>query len=320
VQAIWAKSVENRPNKGFPLSFMGTFTRPHYSTGLLFPVENGKWQTYAACQQMYQCYLALALQADETMTIGDFGCGTGGPTRCIAQFTGAKIKAVNLTKRHLDQMARWNREENIDHRIDLVAADYHHTPFEDNSLDGVYMMESLGHSPNYKLLCKEVYRVLKPGARFTGFNWDLTDKFDESDPDHRRIRVMIERGVGMAKMSKISDLTTAMKEAGFEIMKQRDHNEFGMKLGAKPWHFLLDEKSTRTSFLGPVFFLVSATTKGIFAGLWVLEKLRMVTPGTSRAYKTVMVSLHDGMKEGIEQEIFTPMHFWLAQKPLNAKK
>ncbi len=31
------------------------------------------------------------------------------------------------------------------------------------------------------VLCKEVFRVLKPGARFTGFDWQMTDKFDESN-------------------------------------------------------------------------------------------------------------------------------------------
>src|SRR5690242_2456774 len=63
---------------------------PHYSMGIVFPVERGGWQSYRACQQQYQSYLALSLGANEKMTIGDFGCGTGGPTRCIAQFSGAR--------------------------------------------------------------------------------------------------------------------------------------------------------------------------------------------------------------------------------------
>jgi len=145
---------------------------PHYSMGVLFPKENHKWQSYPACQQMYQCYLGLSLQANENSVLGDFGCGTGGPTRCIAQFTGAKIKAVNITKYHLQTMQKWNEEMNIAHRIEPICSDYHHTPIESNSLDGVYMCESLGHSPDYKMLCREVFRVLKPGARFTGFNWE----------------------------------------------------------------------------------------------------------------------------------------------------
>jgi sterol 24-C-methyltransferase len=291
---------------------------PHYSTGLVFPVEpyKGKYQTYPAAQQMYQCYLALALQADDTMTIGDFGCGTGGPTRCIAQFTGAKIKAVNITQRHLDQMAEWNKEAGIDHRIEPVCTDYHATPFEDNSLDGVYMMESMGHSPDYPRLCREIFRVLKPGARFTGFNWDLKESFDENNPKHREIRVKLIRGVGMPQMVKMSDFAKALKAAGFEILCQRDHNDFGMSLGSKPWHFLLSERSARTSFLGPLFFLMNPLKNSIYYSLLLMEKIYLVSPGTTKAYSTIMASLRDGMREGIKEDIFTPMHFWCAQKPL----
>lgn len=282
---------------------------PHYSMGSMFPVENGKWQTYPACQQMYQCYLGMSLSANENMTIGDFGCGTGGPTRCIAQFTGAKIKAVNVTQRHLDQMKDWNQRENIDHRIDLVRSDFHNTPFNDESLDGVYMCESLAHSPDYNKLCKEVFRVLKPGAKFTGFNWDLTEKFDENNPEHRHIRLMIERGVGMPQMVKMSVLTNAMKEAGFEILVQRDHNGFTMNLGAKPWYYILEG----TSLSLQVVF--SSMTTLIFVGLWMLEMLSMVSPGTAEAYKIIMISLKVGMEEGARQKLFTPMHYWLARKP-----
>lgn len=50
---------------------------------------------YPQAQSVYQAYLALSLglgpNAEEAV-IGDFGCGIGGPTRLIAQFTGARIK------------------------------------------------------------------------------------------------------------------------------------------------------------------------------------------------------------------------------------
>lgn len=258
---------------------------------------------------MYQCYLGMSLQANENSVIGDFGCGTGGPTRCIAQFTGAKIKAVNISEYHLKVMQKWNEEEHIDHQIELIPSDFHHTPIESNSLDGVYMCESLAHSPDYKTLCKEVFRVLKPGGKFTGFNWDLTDNFDENNREHRNIRLMIERGVGMPQMVKMSVLTEALEEAGFEILIQRDHNDFAMNLGAKPWWYLLEGNSLSLQVI------FSSMTTILFFAIWMLEKLAMVSPGTAEAYNIVMVSLKVGMEEGAKQKLFTPMHYWLARKP-----
>jgi SAM-dependent methyltransferase len=69
---------------------------------------------YPQAQSVYQCYLALKLgmrEFEEAGDIyGDFGCGTGGPTRMIAQFSGAKIVAVNINKMHLELLAKYNQE------------------------------------------------------------------------------------------------------------------------------------------------------------------------------------------------------------------
>lgn len=106
--------------------------------------------SYPQAQSVYQCYLALSLQATEQSVIGDFGCGIGGPTRCIAQFTGARIKAVNINPMHLATMKELNTAAHIDHRIELICADYHKTPIDSNSLDGVYMCESAACSFDHK--------------------------------------------------------------------------------------------------------------------------------------------------------------------------
>jgi sterol 24-C-methyltransferase len=283
---------------------------PHYSMGIVFPVEGGKWQSYRACQQMYQCYLALSLGANENMTLGDFGCGTGGPTRCITQFSGARIKAVNINKKHLAQMKKWNEEFHVDHKIELVCSDYHHTPFENDSLDGVYMCESLAHSPDYKMLCKEVFRVLKPGARFTGFNWELTENYDQNNPEHRRIRHLIEYGVGVCGLVKMSTLTEALEDAGFEILAQRDHNDFAVGIGGKPRWYLFEERSLSLRVL------FASLPRLVSSSIRLLEKLSRVPRGTAKAYDDLMVALGTGMVDGAKQRIFTPMHYWLARKPV----
>lgn len=267
---------------------------PHYSMGILFPTEGvNQWQTYPACQQMYQCYWGLSLGANEKMTIGDFGCGTGGPTRCIAQFTGANIKTVNITEYHLNQMKEWNKQEGLSDRIELIHSDYHHTPIESDSLDGVYMCESLAHSPDYNMLCTEVFRVLKPGAnKFTGFNWELTEKFDENNEEHCRVRLMIERGVGVPQLVKMCHLTQALEQAGFQVLVQRDHSDFGEVLEEsrgiiswreipRHWKWCLRPRPRHCI--------------GVFG---LLKKIGMVAPGTTEAYESVLISLKSGTSRG----------------------
>ena len=35
---------------------------------------------------------------------------------------------------------------------------------------------------------QEVYRVLKPGGCFAGYEWCATDKYDPSNPEHKSVR------------------------------------------------------------------------------------------------------------------------------------
>ena len=153
-------------------------------------------------------------------------------------------------------------------------------------------------------------RRAERGARFTGFNWELTEKYDEDNPEHRRIRHKIEYGVGVCQLVKMSDLTEALKQAGFEVITQRDHSDFGVSLGGKRWWYMFEEGSrplqVLMSFVGKLLSMENM--------MWVAEKLRVVPPGTARAHD-LMHSLGTGMQEGGEHEIFTPMHYWLARKP-----
>lgn len=81
----------------------------------VFPTEDrSHWMNYPQAQSVYQCFLALKLgmrEFEEAGDVyGDFGCGVGGPTRMIAQFSGAKIVAVNINKMHLEYLAKYNEE------------------------------------------------------------------------------------------------------------------------------------------------------------------------------------------------------------------
>lgn len=83
-------------------------------------------------------------------------------------------------------------------------------PFEDNSLDAIYAIEATCHAPTFEGVYGEAFRVLKPGAKFGCYEWCMTDSYDESNPEHRRIAHGIEvkrekeikvKGQGINKVS-----------------------------------------------------------------------------------------------------------------------
>jgi sterol 24-C-methyltransferase len=45
----------------------------------------------------------------------------------------------------------------------------------------------------------------------------MTDKFDESNKEHREIRFLLELGVGVPRLVPMSYMREALLEAGFEV-------------------------------------------------------------------------------------------------------
>ena len=63
---------------------------------------------------------------------------------------------------------------------------------EDNSVDGVYALESTCHSSDPLIVYKELFRVMKPGALCIDSAWVMTDKYQPGNPEHEKIKHDIE--------------------------------------------------------------------------------------------------------------------------------
>ena len=102
------------------------------------------------------------------MTVLDLGCGSGAFTTFVARAVGeqGKVYALDIQPDMLQQLARkLAKPENKDLKnIELVQASAYKTPFEDESLDLVYMVGVLQEIPDKDRTLREVKRVLKPDA------------------------------------------------------------------------------------------------------------------------------------------------------------
>lgn len=64
--------------------------------------------------------------------------------------------------------------------------------FKENTFDAVYAIEATVHAPSLEGVYGQIFNVLKPGGVFGVYEWLMTENFDESDAEHRRIRRGIE--------------------------------------------------------------------------------------------------------------------------------
>ena len=102
------------------------------------------------------------------MTVVDLGCGSGAYTAFAARAVGerGKVYAVDIQPAMLRQLERkLSMPENRDiANIELRQASAYDLPFEDESIDLVYLVTVLMEIPDRGKAIREIKRVLKAGG------------------------------------------------------------------------------------------------------------------------------------------------------------
>ena len=115
------------------------------------------------------------------MQVLDLGCGSGAFTTFIARAVGekGKVYALDIQADMLKQLERkLSKPENKDiQNIKLIEGNAYELPFDDGSLDLVYMVTVLQEIPDRNRALQKVKRVLKPGGILA-----VTELFP--DPDY----------------------------------------------------------------------------------------------------------------------------------------
>jgi sterol 24-C-methyltransferase len=265
-----------------------------------------KDESLAASLVRHEHYLALRLGLRPGMRVGDIGCGVGGPAREIARTTGAHICGVNNNVYQVERARTLTHQARLSASCEFVHADFMNLPMADGELDAAYAIESACHAPEKRALFVEVYRALAPGAWFAGYDWCLTDRYDERDEVQRAIRHDIEQGGGVPALMPCRSLAEALGAAGFEQIECRDLGPCGDP--ETPWFLPL---TGRLSLAG--FRHSRAGGWLTHQALHVLETAHVVPRGAT-AVSRVLRTGADALVRGGRAGIFTPAFFFLARK------
>jgi len=126
------------------------------------------------------------------MRVLEIGCGSGAYTTFVARAVGerGRVFALDIQRKMLAQLkTKLARSENADIvNVELVQASAYELPFEDASLDLIYMITVLPEIPDPHRALLECTRVLKPGGILA-----VTEFFP--DPDYPLKRTTIKQAV-----------------------------------------------------------------------------------------------------------------------------
>lgn len=150
--------------------------------------------------------------------------------------------------------------------------------------------------------CLDAHASLQFGL----YEWCMTDSYDKSNPEHRKISHGIEIGDGIAEMRTIAQARSALKAVGFEILVEKDLAAQGDKI---PWFYPLRGNMSECQTLWDYATVIRMTWFGKLvtqSTVKLLEKIGMAHPGTFEVGEALKVAA-DALVAGGETGLFTPM-------------
>ncbi|KAI5949463.1 ERG6 [Candida theae] len=278
-----------------------------------------KGEAFRQATARHEHYLAYKMNINENMKVLDVGCGVGGPGREITRFTDCEIVGLNNNDYQIERANYYAKKYNLDDKLSYVKGDFMQMDFEPETFDAVYAIEATVHAPVLEGVYSEIYKVLKPGGVFGVYEWVMTDKYDETNEEHRKIAYGIEVGDGIPKMYSRKVAEQALKNVGFEVEYEKDLADVDDDI---PWYYPLAGDLKYCQSLGDLYTVFRTSKLGRLItteAVGLMEKVGIAPKGS----KQVTHALEDAainLVEGGRQKLFTPMMLYIARKPENAKE
>lgn len=165
--------------------------------------------------------------ATDAKRVVDVGCGIGGSSRHIARKFGDGCTTEGITLSPY-QAGRGNElavEQGLQDRCNFQVADALDMPFEDESFDLIWSLESGEHMPDKPTFVKELFRVCEPGGRIIIVTWchrDLEEGETELQPWEDKLLRKINRAYYLPQWCSVQDYVDLLKENGAVDVKRDD--------------------------------------------------------------------------------------------------
>ena len=95
----------------------------------------------------------------------DAGCGIGGSSIWMAKHHGNQMTAITISKQQAEYAAQHAKRQGVSDKTNFQVSDFCATPFEDNTFDVIWGLESVCHALNKGEFLKEAFRLLRPGGK-----------------------------------------------------------------------------------------------------------------------------------------------------------
>ncbi|MBN9089669.1 MAG: class I SAM-dependent methyltransferase [Reyranella sp.] len=153
----------------------------------------------------------------------DVGCGIGGPARFFAAERGWQVEGIDLTAEYVEVAKALSKRVGMADKVSFRQASAGSLPFDAASFDGAYMIHVGMNIADKKPVFAGIRRVLKPSGVFA-----IYDAMRQSDGTFS-YPVPWSSEPATNHIATPEAYKAALKEAGFEVVKERNRREAGLQ-------------------------------------------------------------------------------------------
>ncbi len=201
---------------------MADVIETYYGDGWHFCPPEFKGQSREdATARMYDRVSGL-LQLNPEKHALDLGCGVGGMLRHVARQSGAKITGITLGENEVQQANQLIGAEGLSEQCHVVQGDSQAMPFESESFEGVFAVYALKYYPDLSRVLSEIHRVLKPGGRLVAYCLCKSRKYDDNQPEQRKLLNDFEYSTAMPPLHTVDGTIKTAADAGLTCVFDED--------------------------------------------------------------------------------------------------
>ncbi|WP_372727700.1 class I SAM-dependent methyltransferase [Nocardioides sp.] len=152
----------------------------------------------------------------------DMGCGRGRISHHFATLTGGQVSGYNIDPNQIENAIDWAAQTRMSDRLHFTVGN-HHDPLDypDETFDGCFSFQAVW--PFFKkeeldAHAQEMYRVLKPGSRYSCSEYLLTPHFDWKNEEHVALHKLFLPTLAATQSMYPDDVCAALERAGFHIV------------------------------------------------------------------------------------------------------
>ncbi|QIW99758.1 hypothetical protein AMS68_005276 [Peltaster fructicola] len=169
-------------------------------------------------QLLYEESIARHISLKPGDKVLDLGCGRGRVAAHISQFAHVQVTGMNIDPNQIAQAKSFNTERRYDNNFVIHDQNDLPLPFENNQFDAFYQIQALSLCKDLPALFKELYRIVKPGAKISLLDWVSLPAYDPTNAEHAELMRRVKPLIGAVGTPTPKSLAQDLEDAGFKVV------------------------------------------------------------------------------------------------------